>query len=102
MGRFKTSLQASKIESLKLCPLTHSLAHLLTVVKCRATSVAKRGLVQAGFEKKGTCMGRVLMRKKALVWAGFEEEKKALVWAGFEKRHLYGRALKKGTFMGMF
>ena len=73
----------------------------------------KKALVRAGFDKKGHLYGRVLKKRalvwvgfeeeeKALVWAGFEEEKKALVWAGFEKRHLYGRALKKGTFMGMF
>ena len=52
MGRFKTNSQASKLESLKLCSLTHSLAHLPTGVKCRATSVAKKALVWAGFEKR--------------------------------------------------
>ena len=64
----------------------------------------KKALVRAGFDKKGHLYGRVLKKRalvwvgfeeeeKALVWAGFEEEKKALVWPGFEeKRHLYGRA----------
>ena len=93
------SLKAWKFETL----LTHSLTFspTRTGVKCRATSIAKKGLVWTlyglwkkaflwvGFEKKGTCMGGFWREKKALVRAGFD--KKGHLLDGFWKKgHLYG------------
>ena len=40
--RFKQARKPRSYASPKLCPLTHSLTDLLTGVKCRATSVAKK------------------------------------------------------------
>ena len=46
LKQIRTSSQASCYASLKLCPLNHLITYLLTGVKCRATSVAKKVLGQ--------------------------------------------------------
>ena len=44
LAQKKQARKPRSYASPKLCPPTHSLTHLLTGVKCRATSVAKNNL----------------------------------------------------------